>query len=145
MKNILVTGCSRGIGYEIVKAFSANQDTQVLAIARDTLGLSKLKDECIKVNPNAKIHTLSIDLLASDAIHEIVNFITLNFNNKLDGIIHNAGFLVKKPFTEISDKELEDSFHVNCFAPFLLTQKLIPYFTAKANVPNNYISSSKIL
>ena len=97
MKNILVTGCSRGIGYEIVKAFSGNQDTQVLAIARDTLGLSKLKDECIKVNPNAKIHTLSIDLLASDAIHKIVNFIKLNFNNELDGIIHNAGFLIKKP------------------------------------------------
>ena len=45
MKHILVTGCSRGIGYEIVKVFSGNQDTQILAIARDTLGLSKLKDE----------------------------------------------------------------------------------------------------
>ena len=46
----------------------------------------------------------------------------------------SAGCLIKKPFTEISEVELEDSFRVNCFSPFILTQSLIPFFTKDAHV-----------
>ena len=134
MKNILVTGCSRGIGYQVVKRCSENKNIQILAISRDNKGLEKLKKECLAVNTNAKIHILSIDLLDSNSIKQIINVVKLNFNNQLDGIIHNAGFLIKKPFTEISEVELEDSFRVNCFSPFILTQSLIPFFTKDAHV-----------
>jgi 3-oxoacyl-[acyl-carrier protein] reductase len=134
MKNILVTGCSRGIGYEIVKEFAGNENIQVLAVSRDNIGLEKLKKEFLSVNINSKIYTLSIDLLDKNSINEIVNVVQLNFNNKLDGIIHNAGFLIKKPFTDIDENELVDSFRINCFTPFILTQKLIPFFRKHAHI-----------
>ena len=45
MKNILVTGCSKGIGYEIVKDFAKKSDVNILAVSRDIDGLNKLKRE----------------------------------------------------------------------------------------------------
>ncbi len=42
MKNIIITGCSRGIGLELVKYFS-NPQYQIIAIARNTEAISKLK------------------------------------------------------------------------------------------------------
>ena len=55
-------------------------------------------------------------------------------NNSLDGIIHNAGFLVKKSFKDITYDELEKSFKVNLFSPFILTQKLMPLFNQETHV-----------
>lgn len=132
MKNILITGCSRGIGYEIVKEFSGKENIQVLAISRSKKGLEQLKKECFLLN--FKITVLSVDLIDKRSINQIINIIKSNFNNQLDGIIHNAGFLIKKQFTDISERELEDSFRVNFFAPFLLTQKLMPFFSKNAHV-----------
>lgn len=134
MKNILVTGCSRGIGYGIVKEFAEHENIQILAISRNNTGLEKLKKEFSSGNTNSKIHTLSVDLSDKNSINDIINVVKLNFNNQLDGIIHNAGFLIKKPFTEINENELLESFRINCFTPFILTQKLIPFFSKNAHV-----------
>ena len=134
MKNILITGCSRGIGHEIAKEFAKHEDVQILAVSRNNAGLEKLKKVFSTLKINSTIHTLSIDLLDKNSINKIMNVVELNFNNQLDGIIHNAGFLIKKPFTEITQDELLDSFRINCFAPFLLTQKLIPFFSKNAHV-----------
>ena len=134
MKNILVTGCSSGIGFEIVKLFANKSDISVLGVARDNSRLHKLKKECALINPEFNFKLISLDLSISTSSSAIVEFVNTNFNNSLDGIIHNAGFLVNKPFTQITHQELEDSFRVNCFAPFVLTQKLVPFFTKKAHV-----------
>jgi len=134
MKHILVTGCSRGIGFEIVKTFANNSNISVLAISRDNDGLRKLIQECKLINNKFNLKTLSIDLSNLEEIKSICKYIETDFNSSLDGVIHNAGFLVKKAFTDINIQELEASFRVNCFAPFLLTQQLVSYFTKKAHI-----------
>ena len=134
MKNILVTGCSRGIGFEVVKGLAKDPRISVLAISRDDKGLNRLIEECQLINANFHLHTLSIDLATDKAIEKISDYVKINLNSSLDGVIHNAGYLVKKAFTDITHKELEDSFKVNCIAPFFLTQKLTPYLNKTAHV-----------
>ena len=134
MKKILVTGCSKGIGFEIVKIFSKESNIIILAISRDIKGLSKLKEECLRINPDFNLHILSIDLSIPDAINKILDVIQSDFNGSIDGVIHNAGYLVNKAFVDIRHEELDNSFKINLFAPFLLTQKLIPYFSENAHV-----------
>ena len=75
-----------------------------------------------------------MDLSNIDSVDRIVEHIQSHSNGTIDGLIHNAGYLVKKSFTDISVKELEDSFKVNFFAPFMLTQKLVPYFNKDAHI-----------
>ena len=134
MKNILITGCSRGIGFETVKIFSNTLDANIFAVSRNMKGLKKLKNECNKINKNVNIHTLSMDLSDFSSINNITSYLKAELNGKLDGVIHNAGYLIKKDFNKLSFKDLNDSFNINCFAPILLTQKLIPFFSKNAHV-----------
>ena len=134
MKNILVTGCSRGIGFETVKSFAKSKNAKVLAISRNQDGLKKLVKECSEINSDFQLQILSIDLVEKESIQKICDYIKENMNNSLDGIIHNAGFLIKKPFTQITHEELENTFKINVFSPFMLTQKLIPVFTKNAHI-----------
>ena len=134
MRNILITGCSKGIGFEIVKTFAKNSSINIIGVARNDIGLAKLNQECKEINNNFNLKTISIDVSNIDAIDKIVELIKVHFNATLDGLIHNAGTLVNKPFTEITNQELEDSFRVNCFSPFILTQKLFPYFSTSAHI-----------
>ena len=134
MKNILVTGCSKGIGFEIVKVFAKRSDIRVLAVSRDQIGLNKLEIECIKINQEFNVYTMSVDLSTIESIDQIIQYIKIEFQGILDGVIHNAGFLVNKKFENISIEELEYSFKVNSFAPFILTQRLIPFLNKKAHI-----------
>ena len=48
MKNIVITGTSRGIGFELAKQFAENGH-QVLALSRNTGPLSEVNHKNIKV------------------------------------------------------------------------------------------------
>ena len=134
MKNILITGCSRGIGFETVKRFTNTLDVNIFAISRNLKGLKKLKKECNQINKKANIHIISADLSEFSLVNNIISDLKAQLNGKLDGIIHNAGYLIKKDFNKLSFKDLNDSFNINCFAPFILTQKLIPFFSKNIHV-----------
>jgi len=118
MKNILVTGCSRGIGFETVKSFAKIHKANVIAVARNKDGLTKLEKECYEINSEFQLHVLELDLAEKKSTDTVFNYIKKNMNNSLDGIIHNAGFLVKKSFKDITYDELEKSFKINLFSPF---------------------------
>ena len=133
MKNILITGCSRGIGFETVKQFALIDGINILALARNKKGLDKLKLDCKSINSQSTIHTLSIDFTESDSFTEIALFLKNNKIGNLDLVIHNAGLLINKEFSEISMDDLEESFKVNAYAPFLLTQKLLPFFSSNTH------------
>jgi 3-oxoacyl-[acyl-carrier protein] reductase len=133
MKNILITGCSRGIGFETVKKFAIIDDVNILAVARNSNALDKLKLECKNINHKCNIHTLSIDLSKPDSFNIVANYIKNNNIGTLDVIINNAGLLINKSFSEITLADLEGSFKVNAYAPFLLTQKLMPFFSDNAH------------
>ena len=61
MRNILITGCSKGIGFEIVKTFAKNSSINIIGVARNDIGLAKLNQECKEINNNF-INIISIDV-----------------------------------------------------------------------------------
>ena len=128
MKNILITGCSRGIGFETVKSFSQISNVSIFAVSRNMKGLQKLKDQCKRINKQSIIHILEIDLSNLDSVSNIISYLKSHLNGKLDGIIHNAGFLVKKDFGKLSLEDLNNSFNINCFAPFCFNTKIDSFF-----------------
>jgi short-subunit dehydrogenase len=127
--NILVTGASKGIGFEIVKQFSMESTNNIVAISRDIELLQELKSTC-KNEYNNDIHIYSIDFL-STSYKEDLNKILLENNVHFDIIINNAGLLINKLFSEINSKEIQDIYQVNTFAPMFLIQSIIPYLNDK--------------
>lgn len=133
-KNVIVTGASRGIGFQLVKQY-AQAGHRVLALSRNSDRLEQLKEACLKLNPKAQVYTFSFDLATGDFVGQLMAFINLYFLH-IDILINNAGALVAKPFTEISAEELERVYQVNVLAVFKLTQHVMPKFSNQAHILN---------
>ncbi|RXM44710.1 SDR family oxidoreductase [Flavobacterium sp. YO12] len=123
MKNIIVTGTSRGIGYELALQF-ANAGNQVLAISRKT-------PKTLLEHKN--VTCLSIDLADESALHEVEHFIASTWK-KVDALVHNAGALLLKPFAETTQADFESIYKVNVFAVANLTRVCLPYLQKGSHV-----------
>ena len=118
--NVVVTGASSGIGYEIVKELVRANVHTIYAISRNRNQLDALKEECKSIG-NTEVIVLPIDLCEINTmdLNSVIN------NETIDIIINNAGYLVNKPFENISLQQLEQVYQTNVFGPFLLIQQLL--------------------
>lgn len=123
MKNVIITGTSRGIGYELALQF-ANAGHQVLAISRKT------PQELIE---NSNITCLSVDIGNETEMIEVEKFLSSSWK-KVDIIIHNAGSLINKPFSQLSQTDFEQVYKVNVFAVAELTRICLPFLQNGSHV-----------
>ncbi|WP_316636411.1 SDR family NAD(P)-dependent oxidoreductase [uncultured Flavobacterium sp.] len=123
MKNIIVTGTSRGIGYELALQF-ANAGHQVLAISR------KIPQTLLE---HQNVTCLSVDLADETALEEVNNFLSSTWK-KVDAVVHNAGALLFKPFAETTQADFESIYKVNVFAVANLTRICLPYLQKGSHV-----------
>jgi NAD(P)-dependent dehydrogenase (short-subunit alcohol dehydrogenase family) len=123
MKNIIITGTSRGIGYELALQF-ANAGHNVLAISR------KIPQAFIE---NQNISCLGLDLAADAGLVAVKDFIESTWHT-VDIVIHNAGALILKPFAEITPAEFEYIYRVNVFGVAALNRAVLPYMQRGGHV-----------
>ena len=116
--NIVITGCSRGIGLELVKLFS--QQHNVYCLTRNIDPIERYKKE---VGDSDRIKFLQFDFVSLNII-ELNSF--LNIENGIDILINNAGYLVNETFGQISESNLRRMYEVNVLGPFRLMQVVLP-------------------
>ena len=124
MKNIVITGTSRGIGFELAKQFAKNGH-QVLALSRNTAPLSAVNHKNITV--------LSVDISNTEDLNKVTDFIKSTWK-KVDILINNAGKLINKPFTEISSEDFLEVYKVNVFGVAEITKLMIPFLQKGSHV-----------
>ncbi|WP_440121180.1 SDR family NAD(P)-dependent oxidoreductase [Tenacibaculum sp. Ill] len=124
MKNVVITGTSRGIGFELAQQF-ANQGHQVLALSRNTKPLEQIN--------HSNITTISVDLSNEIDIEKAVSFVTTEWK-KVDILINNAGKLINKPFEQLTTQDFEEVYRVNVFAVAELTRNLLPFMQKGSHV-----------
>ncbi|MBL4605370.1 MAG: SDR family oxidoreductase [Flavobacteriaceae bacterium] len=124
MRKVIITGTSRGIGFELAKQFAHN-NFDVLAISRNEKPLNELRIE--------NITSISVDISDKDDLKRVQNFVS-NEWKEVDILIHNAGFLINKPFTELTKEDFLKVYEVNLFGVVELTQLMIPYLKRGSHV-----------
>lgn len=135
--NIIVTGASRGIGYELVKQLSAQPSNTVIAVSRNAQKLKQLQQECVSLNANARVLPIACDLSDANAIDNLMTEIKIQVKS-VHVLINNAGAIVNKPFVELSAQDIEYVYRVNVFSVMQLIQKALPLMdtSEKAHVVN---------
>jgi len=123
-KKIVITGTSRGIGFELAKQF-ADAKHHVLALSRDTSTINALQ------HPN--ITVISVDLSKEEDLQKAADFVADSWEH-VDVLIHNAGSLINKPFTALTQQDFLDVYQVNVFGVAGLTQKMIPFLNKGSHV-----------
>lgn len=125
-KNVVITGTSRGIGFELAKLF-AEEGNQVLALSRNEIPCSELN--------NSNITAFSCDISNDEQISNAAAFVKEHWS-QVDILINNSGMLISKPFAELSSKDFEEVYKVNVFGVVALTKALLPYLKPKSHVVN---------
>lgn len=118
--NILVTGCSRGVGLEICRVLLAQGNT-VYGVARS------YTDEFKTLEPGypGKLLFKSIDLSDSEGARKSVfkEFITNEV--VLDGYVNNAAVAYDDIVTNLNLGRLKAMYDVNVFTPMMITKYAI--------------------
>ena len=104
--NIIVTGASRGIGFETALLFAADPGNRVFAISRNREGLECLQGRSQKEGCRGEIKTCVFDLANGSIQHGLIPEIKA-FLPVIDILINNAGQLVNKPYLELTAKEFD--------------------------------------
>lgn len=123
-KNIIITGTSRGIGFEMVKLF-AKAGHQVLALSRNEKPVQNLKLK--------NVTTFSFDLNDANAYKKVEDFIESDWEH-VDVLINNAGALLNKPFSKITMSDFEQVYKTNVFGVAELTRKVIPFTKKESHI-----------
>ncbi|WP_430411929.1 SDR family NAD(P)-dependent oxidoreductase [Kordia sp.] len=124
MKNIIITGTSRGIGFEMVHLF-ANAGHNVLALSRNQKPVSNLTFE--------NITSLAFDLSKPEDYAKVTTFVEENWE-QVDVVIHNAGALLNRPFAETTMEDFKWIYEVNVFGVAELSRVLTPYMVSGSHV-----------
>ncbi|MBN4047152.1 SDR family oxidoreductase [Olleya sp. AH-315-K02] len=123
-KDVIITGTSKGIGYELVKRF-ANSGHNVLALSRNSNPISNL-------NLN-NVTSFSFDLCQSEDYKKVEEFISSEWK-QVDILINNAGILLNKPFSETTINDFEAVYKTNVFGVAEMTRIVIPFMNSNSHV-----------
>ncbi len=134
MANIVITGASNGIGFETALAL-AKQGNNVLAIARNRHGLSRLQSAIANETHAQKIQVLPFDIINGDYRQALIPLIKEKLG-QVHALINNAGALLNKPFTETSAADFLAMVQSNLVGHVQIIQHLLPYLAANSHIVN---------
>jgi len=117
MKNILVTGASRGIGRATAREL-VHLGATVHATSRSEFTLEGCTTHLLDHTDTKSISRLWTSLAGT----------------RFDGIILNAGALVNKPFRELSAEDFNAMARANWSGPALLVQEFLPLLAPGAHI-----------
>ncbi|WP_179339989.1 SDR family NAD(P)-dependent oxidoreductase [Winogradskyella ludwigii] len=123
-KNIIITGTSRGIGFELVHLL-ANQGHNVLALSRNANPVSNLHFD--------NISSFAFDLCNEEDYQKVVDFVKSEWKH-VDILINNAGAIINKPFAETTFKDFEKIYQTNVFGVSELTRTVLPFMKSDGHV-----------
>ena len=134
-KTAVVTGGSRGVGFEVCKIFLEN-GADVLAVSRSTSKLAGAKERL------PQLHTFQGDVALASDVDRIASWVKENWG-RLDILINNAA--IDPPEGEDlvgqSDEVFQAVFGANAYGPYLCTKRLAPYLL-KSDDPRVIMVSS---
>ncbi len=141
-KNILITGVSTGIGYDLAKVFLKN-NYLVFGSVRKQEDLDRLSDEL-----GENFHPLLFDVTDHRGIDEAARHLEKDLGDAgLGGLINNAGLAVGGPFIDLDIEDFRYQFEVNVLGLVKVTQAFLPLLGARENhatAPGKIIQISSI-
>ncbi|GIO16589.1 short-chain dehydrogenase [Cohnella xylanilytica] len=119
-KIALITGASKGIGLEVARQLG-RQGIAVLVAARTQAAAEEAAAELRQEGIEAT--GLELEVTNADHIARAARFLEKEYG-RLDILVNNAGILAEK--TDYDGDAFRDTFEVNTFAPYFLTEALMP-------------------
>jgi len=122
MRNVLVTGGSRGIGLAIARKL-AGTGYNVIAVAR------RESEELREAAEAGNLHFRNCDLSQIDAIPAIVQALRKEFG-AIYGLVNNAGIGPEGLLATMRNSDIEALVRLNVLSPVILTKYIVRHMMA---------------
>lgn len=125
-KGVVITGASRGIGEAIARLFAA-EGARLVISSRSGDALKQVAKTLH--TPETPCYVVPADVTRKKDITRLIDR-AYQYLGAVDIFINNAGFGVKKPLLEITEKEYDQIFNTNLRAIYYCFKELLPRMTA---------------
>ena len=125
MRNVIVTGGSRGIGLAIARRL-ASAGYNVVAVAR------RESDElrhALREAGEDRLHFVAFDLSEVDGIPDLVKRLRTNFG-AIYGLVNNAGIGTEGLLATMHNSDIEALVRLNVLSPIVLTKYVVRHMMA---------------
>jgi len=116
-RNILITGCSSGIGLCVARGLK-DRGYRVFATARSLPDVERLQEEGFEA--------YQLDLTDSDSLNQAVDNILKKTGNRIDALFNNGAYGLPGAVEDLSRDALRVQFETNVFGWIELTNRIIP-------------------
>lgn len=123
MRNVIVTGASRGVGLAIAQNLVAS-GYRVIAVARrhsDQLGAAISRAECDRIGA---LHFRSFDLADIDAIPDLMRSLRKEVGS-IFGLVNNAAVGTAGVLATMHNSQIESVVRLNTMSPIVLTKYVV--------------------
>ncbi|QZP22250.1 SDR family oxidoreductase [Pseudomonas sp. DR208] len=131
MPNVMITGCSSGIGRALADAFKA---------AGYTVWASARRPEDVAALATAGFNAVELDVNDSAALQQLAEQL-----GELDVLVNNAGYGAMGPLLDGGTEAMQRQFETNVFSIVGVTQALFPALRRSKGVVVNIGSVSGVL
>ncbi len=133
MATILLTGASKGIGFETALALT-KMGHRVVAIARSSKGLATLQEGAQAHSAGVDLHILPFDIVHGDYDNELVPLV--GNLGPVDALINNAGLLINKSFEETLISDFSAMLESNLLGHVRMIQHMLPLMQHNSHIVN---------
>lgn len=123
MKTVLITGCNKGLGFNLLERFS-EEGYNVIALNRKQYDDFDENCKTIKERYGNEIIAFYADFTDRTAIEIVARKIS-EIDNPVDVLINNAGISIIKPIFNVEYEDLEKSFETNYFSMVMVTKAVV--------------------
>jgi len=119
----LITGGAKNLGAEVALQLAPLGANLALHYnsAKTKADANQLGQRLAKDFPGVKVAFFSADLTTADAVDKLFNDVLAQFG-KITIVVNTVGMVLKKPISEITEKEYDQMFAINSKAAFFILQ-----------------------
>lgn len=117
-KTVIITGCSTGIGHACAH-YLKDRNYRVFATAR--------KEKDVEQLASQGFEAIQLDVNDSNSIQNAMDKILTKTNEKIYGLVNNAGYGQIGAIEDLSRKAIQDQFETNVFGLMELSNAVIPF------------------
>ncbi|CAK7234293.1 hypothetical protein SBRCBS47491_008899 [Sporothrix bragantina] len=125
-----ITGGGKNLGADIARELAALGSSLALHYNSPSSEAESKKtaDELTSAYPKIKVKLYQADLTTASAVEKIFADIEKDFG-RIDIVINTIGKVLKKPITEITEKEYDDMFAINSKSAFFILKEAAKHVT----------------
>ena len=123
MKTVVITGCNRGLGKQLLLSFVEKRYRIIAFIRKQNEEFSEFVED-LKEKYSSNIRIVYADFREESSLNHALDEIE-KMNIAIDVLVNNAGINNStRPIFNTEYSDVEECFKVNYFAPFLITKRI---------------------